>query len=303
MAIQKILTLQGILFLLVLTGIILKWTGLFPEEGKAILTDILIYVFLPANIVASFLVTFNAKILIQLMVVFLLGVFQQVSCLVFNRFAWNHLDIEEKKVLQYCTLCSNSGFIGLSIIGDIFGAQGLMYASVGTIPQAITTWSAGISYFEKGQNTREVIKRVAIHPGIIAVYLGLFFMLTGIRPPVFVSNTLRMMGACTLPVSMIVIGAVLGEVTDIKSMLSGKIWYYTIIRLVFLPLIVFITGRIFHVDKLLTGIIVLVAAMPAASTGVLFAAKYKSDYIFATKCVVVTTALSLITIPLWCLLL
>jgi len=302
MAIHKILTLQGILFLLVLTGILLKWTGFFPEEGKAILTDILIYVFLPANIVASFLVTFNADILVRLIVIFLLGLFQQVSCLVFNRYAWNHFEPEEKKVVQYCTLCSNAGFIGLSIIGDVFGAQGLMYASVGTIPQAITTWSAGLSYFEKGQNTREVIKRVAVHPGVIAVYIGLFLMLTGLRPPTFVANTLRMLGGCTLPISMIVIGAVLGEVTDVKSMLNGKIWYFTIIRLLLLPLIIFVAGWIFHIPRLLTNIIVLVAGMPAGSTGVLFAAKYKSDYIFATKCVVVTTALSLITIPLWCLM-
>ena len=45
------------------------------------------------------------------------------------------------------------------------------------------------------------------------------------------------------------------------------------------------------------------AGMPAASTAAVMAAKYQTDEIFATKCVVFSTLLSMITVPLWCLFL
>jgi len=40
--------------------------------------------------------------------------------------------------------------------------------------------------------------------------------------------------------------------------------------------------------------------MPAGATAAIFASRYDSDAPFATKCVVLTILLSMITIPLWC---
>ena len=39
--------------------------------------------------------------------------------------------------------------------------------------------------------------------------------------------------------------------------------------------------------------------MPAGATAAIFAAKYDSDAPFATQCVVATTLLSMLTLPLW----
>lgn len=39
--------------------------------------------------------------------------------------------------------------------------------------------------------------------------------------------------------------------------------------------------------------------MPAGATAAIFAAKYSSDAPFATRCVVFTTLLSMLTLPLW----
>ena len=50
MEIERILSLQGTMFLLVLIGIIVRRKNILTNEGKAILTDMLIYFFLPFNI-------------------------------------------------------------------------------------------------------------------------------------------------------------------------------------------------------------------------------------------------------------
>ena len=46
--------------------------------------------------------------------------------------------------------------------------------------------------------------------------------------------------------------------------------------------------------------ILVLGGGPAGSTAAIFAARYGSDAPFATKCVVLTTLLSMVTIPLWC---
>ena len=58
--------------------------------------------------------------------------------------------------------------------------------------------------------------------------------------------------------------------------------------------------RLLGMDRVATGVSVIMTGMPAGSTAAIFAARYGSDAPFATKCVVLTTLLSMVTIPLWC---
>jgi len=120
--------------------------------------------------------------------------------------------------------------------------------------------------------------------------------------PVFLENTIRNVGGCTTAVSMILIGTILAEVKA-GSIFDIGIMKYTLIRLFFIPFLVFICCRLFPVRPIISGVSVLLTGMPAGSTTAILAAKYDGDYIFATKCVVVTTLLSLVTIPLWCMVL
>ena len=69
-----------------------------------------------------------------------------------------------------------------------------------------------------------------------------------------------------------------------------------------LPGLVFLGCALLHIDPLLTGVSVLLVGMPVGSTAPILAAKYGGDYIFAGKCVILSTVLSLFTIPLWCLI-
>ena len=78
---------------------------------------------------------------------------------------------------------------------------------------------------------------------------------------------------------------------------------YTIFRLIIIPLIVWIPCLLLHVDSMVTGVSVLLAAMPAGATTSILASKYGCDEIFATKLVVFSTLASLLTTPIWSYLL
>lgn len=299
---SSLINLQGMLFLLVAAGIILRKTGILHEEAKAVLTDLVIYLILPCNIISSFLIEFDLSVLKKFAVILLIATLIQVVSLILANVLYNKEEDGRKKVLQYGTVCSNAGFMGNPIAEGVFGAQGLMYASIFLIPQRIVMWSAGVSYFTESPDRKTIVKKVMTHPCIIAVYIGMFFMVTQIQMPQFLEHTIRGVGGCTTTVSMVLIGTILAEV-KLKSILDWGIVKYTAIRLFFIPLLVFLFCRLFSVDPMLLGVSVLLAGMPAGSTTAILAAKYDGDYIFATKCVVVTTLLSLVTIPLWCMFL
>ena len=96
---------------------------------------------------------------------------------------------------------------------------------------------------------------------------------------------------------------ILAEVDDIRSLFSWDILRYTIVRLVILPGIIFAGCRLAGIDRLVTGVAVLLTAMPAACMTTVLAAKYDGDVIFASKCVVFSTAMTLVSLPVWCMLL
>ena len=299
---SSLINLQGMLFLLVAAGVILRKLGILPDGAKQVLTDLVIDLILPCNIISSFLIEFNLDILKGFAVILLIATLIQFGCLIIANTFYNKEPDRRKKVLQYGTVCSNAGFMGNPIAEGVYGAEGLMYASIFLVPQRIVMWSAGVSYFTESPDRKTVVKKVLTHPCIVAVYIGLFFMITQISMPVFLENTIKNVGGCTTTVSMILIGTILAEVKA-GSIIDKGIMKYTLIRLFFIPFLVFICCRLFPVRSMISGVSVLLTGMPAGSTTAILAAKYDGDYIFATKCVVVTTLLSLVTIPLWCMVL
>lgn len=297
-----LINLQIMMFLLVAIGIILKKRGIITNEGKNVLTDLVVCVFLPCNVINSFYVEFSKDILINGIVIFLVSCGLQVLCTFLSSTIYNRVHEEKRPVLQYATVCSNAGFLGNPVAEGIYGSMGLLYASIYLIPQRIVMWSAGLSYFTESTDKKDLIKKVITHPCIVAVGIGLLLMITQVKLPIFLSDTIKSISGCTTAVSMILIGSILADI-DVKDMGSKTMWLFSLLRLVIIPLIVLIGCKIVNVHELVTGVAVVLAGMPAASTTAILASKYDGDAEFASKCVVLTTILSMIAIPMWCTIL
>ena len=174
-----------------------------------------------------------------------------------------------------------------------------MYASVFLIPQRIVMWTAGIAYFTRSTDWKGTFKKLAKNPCIVAVYIGFFLMLTQFKLPVMVESTLVKLAACTTPLTSILIGIMVADV-DYRDLVSPMMFVLVFVRQLLLPAVVFFGCVLLHIDPLLTGVSVLLVGMPVGSTSPILAAKYGGDYVFAGKCVILSTVLSLFTIPLWC---
>lgn len=302
MDMSNLLNLQGEMFLLLVIGGFLRRKNILPESAKGILTDLIIYLVLPCNIINSFRVEFNMDILRGFALILLVAVAIQVFSMFLSNTLYNKESLKRKKVLQYGTLVSNAGFMGNPIAEGVFGAEGLMLASIYLIPQRIVMWSAGIACFTESEDRMTVIKKTMTHPCIVSVGIGLVLMITQIQLPVFIGDTIKMIGSGTTFLSMILIGTIFSEI-NIKNIISLPVIRYTVVRLLVIPLGTYIGCRIFRVPSLITGVSVLLAGMPGGSTTAILASKYDGDYVFATKCVVFSTLLTMITVPLWCLVL
>ena len=98
---------------------------------------------------------------------------------------------------------------------------------------------------------------------------------------------------------MFIIGTILSKV-DLRTVLTPVSAFFSVFRLLLLPAVAFGLCLLLGMDRVATGVSVIMTGMPAGSTAAIFAARYGSDAPFATKCVVLTTLLSMVTIPLWC---
>lgn len=225
--------------------------------------------------------------------------------LIAGKLIYNKYPEEKKVILQYATLINNSGFLGLPLVESVLGADGLLLASIFVIPNRIMMWTAGLSLFTKpvpGESKWERWRGILLNPAMIATYLGLLRRLLGIPVPYFLETAIAKIGAVTSPLSMIVIGTMLVGL-EWKTLVEPAILHLSFVRLIGLPLIGFVIMKLLRLDPLLTAVALIMTGMPAGSTTPLLAAKYGADEEFASRAVVFTTILSLITAPVLLLLL
>ena len=299
--IAQMVSLMGEMFLLMFTGYIARRTGIITKDGKLCLTNLILYVILPCNIVKAFMNEKGTDWASMLQVLILASLIQ-LLCTAISFLCYNFLPPNLKAVYQYATVCSNAGFMGNPLSEAVFGDLGLLYTSIFLIPQRIIMWTAGVSYFVTGGSKKGLMKKVLIHPCMIAVYIGIFIMLSNLTLPTFLSSTITVISSCTTAMTMIYIGTILTE-TSLRTLVSKEQIYFAVLRLVLIPLAVYIPCRILHIDSMITGVCTFLTAMPAGSTTSLLATRYHADEISAARCVVFTTILSAVSVPVWGMLL
>lgn len=303
MDLLALFSLQGALFAMMLIGAWLKKRGVIDESGRRCLTDLCVNIVIPCNIFKSCLIEFSMDVFRSCAMLLLCAVILQVICLILNQFLFNRCPSQRKKVLQYCTIVPMSGFLGNPIAEGIYGELGVLYASIFLIPMRVVMWSVGTTYFVANSQVdrKQVLKNVLTHPCLVAVYLGLIAMVTQVRLPSVITETVRHIGNCNSALTMFIVGTILADVR-LRSIFKKDALIFSLFRLVILPAIALGVGRLLYLNSVALGISVLMTGMPAGATAAIFAAQYKSDAPFATKCVVLTTLLSVLSLPIWCYL-
>jgi malate permease and related proteins len=299
----KMVSLQLMLFVLIIVGALIRRIGLLTESGTKTLSTLLLNVILPCNIVHAYMskVEVGTDFARNSILMIVLSALILVVIAYVNRFLFARFPREQKNVMSYGLICSNSTFIGIPMSEILFGDVAVMYTSMFQIPFRFMMWTAGLSLFTN-ISRKDAFKKLIRHPCIIAVFVGLLLMLTQISLPGFIDSSITALSSCTTPISMMVIGSSLAY-APVRGLFSPAVLYFTALRLVIVPLAIYAVLLPFGLDQLIVNICVLMSAMPAGSTTTILANQYGCDGVFASEVTFTSTLLSIVTIPLLSLLL
>ena len=305
------LRLQFIIFSLIGIGFVTRKKGIVSREGQRSITDLVINVVLPCNIVTSFVQELPDSALRDCAMIFLISVGMEAMCMLYARIAYRNVEEKKQKCLTYGILVSNAGFLGNPVAEGVYGPIGLMLASVYLIPVRVIMWSKGIAIFSGESDRRQTLRKVLTHPCVIACMVGIVIMLADLLAgvsivPEWLFDMLKTVGRCNTGLSMMVIGMILSDI-DFSQLVDGLVIRYTVERLIVVPgvlgLILLGLSRLGVVTGLAPNLAVLLAAMPAPATTSMLSSKYDCAPDFATKMVILSTLCSIPTIFLWGLVL
>lgn len=214
--------------------------------------------------------------------------------------------VEDRSVYQVTLVLTNCGFMGFPLSLAVFGEKGLFLTIIANAVFTLYVYSAGVLMLISGGGEKLTLKTAVksmISTPVVSSVVGLLIFALGIRLPDLLADFLNTVGGITIPLSMIIIGIQLAE-SRVREVLNNKHLYETlVIKLVILPAILFGIFMWLPVSSFVLCIVIFSMAMPSAAVIPVLAAIHGSNAKLAAQAVFVTTMFSLISIPVFAVLL
>ena len=296
---NEILNLEMIMVILIALGMLLRHIGKITDEGRECLTSIVIDIIVPCNIIISFMGQGGISLLLEFTPIILLAVGAMLIFILLGKLLFSRMKPEAALLAIYGMVNSNSMFIGFPVIMNLLGEKGAMLQSLYMIPVRCFTWSYGQSLFTgKGKSFGDTMKKLLLNPCMMAAMIGVVIMIFEIQLPPTISRSIQYLSDCLMAISMLLIGSVLYGM-DVRHIFRFDVWIFVFVRLILAPAAALLLSLLFRSDFMTCSVCVLMAAMPSASITAVFAARYHKDVEYGSLIVAVSTALSIVTIPLW----
>ena len=211
----------------------------------------------------------------------------------------------ERNIYSVMLIFSNLGFMGIPIIEELYGKGAIIYVVLYSFVYSIIFYSYGIYLFEKEKalQTGEKAKikfewKKMINPGMVACLAALLIFAFQIDAPAPAVSFVQYLGNAAIPLSMIITGVSLAKMPLIEVFKDIKMYQFTFLKMLVIPMIAAFAIRLFHLDPVLSGIMVLMFGMPNGSMAVMMSIDYGLDSSICSRGIVLTTLLSIITLPI-----
>jgi predicted permease len=195
----------------------------------------------------------------------------------------------------------NYGYVPLPLAWMLFGQNTVGVLCVHNVGVETVLWTVGLILLT-GASPGKEWHRIFNAPFIaILVGLGLNACDAYAYIPAFVLTITKMLGQCAIPVAIIVIGATIADfIHEFHSRAGWRVMSLAcLLRLAVLPLFFLLLAKYLPCSRELKQVIVIEAAMPAAVFPIIIAKHYGGDTPTALRVVLSTSAVSLVTTPLW----
>lgn len=214
----------------------------------------------------------------------------------------------------------NTVYIGLPIIMSVYGERAAGYVFFYDLGSSLVLWTIGVELAGRDNGVRTLAVELAgrdvsakknfnkalknlANPPLIALTIAITLVMTGVKIPSIISAPLKMLGDITIPLSMLFIGMSVADIHISSEIFEPMTVLAILIRLIISPLIIGILVYFTGIPIILKKVITIEAGMPIMMFTAILAKKYEKHPEFAAKVVMLTTMLSMITIPIIVLIL
>ncbi|WP_283679250.1 AEC family transporter [Lentilactobacillus sp. Marseille-Q4993] len=292
----------GLIFALMLVGVLINKLGFMHPQTANDLTNILLYIVSPCLIVGAFEQDYSASRFHQLLLVTLGIIIFYIVEIILAKLIFNHVKDENlQRTVKYGSIYSNAGFMGVPLASTLFGNAGIFFAVASLAGFNIFSWTHGVSLFKtdnRSKTTGQTIREIVLNPNIIAIILGLILFIYSIQIPKPVHEVIHYVSSINTPLSMIVIGNSLGNIKLNRQLFNPHLWLAIVLRNVLFPMVAIIVLHLLSVSNVALFTTVVMAACPTAGLVVLFTLQAKGDTSPAVALMSTSTILSLVTIPI-----
>ena len=290
------------LLLMILAGAVCCKAGVFKPKEKSVLSNLLLYLVVPAMVLDSYMVEFDPATFHNLMLSFGLGAVVLLVGLGVAFAATARVKKDVRPILWFACAFSNAGYMGFPLIRALFGAEGLLYASGFVTVFNILIWTIGYVVVSGKVDPKETVRAVVTCPCIIAVAAGLVIYLARIPVPELLTGPIGAIGDMNTPLSMIITGATIAS-SDLKKLLKNKnLFLVWALRMLAIPAVELVIFGLLGLHGMVPTIVLLLEACPCAAITTMFSIQYHHDEELAAGAVVFSTLSSILTLPLYALL-
>lgn len=185
----------------------------------------------------------------------------------------------------------NLGNMGIPLSFFAFGEAGLSLAVTAFAVHSICQFTIGNSLAAWSVSVRQLLHTPVLY-GILA---SLPFMFTGVRPPLWLGNTVGLLGDLVVPLMLLTMGVALARLKVTRFKRSA---FIAVARLVMGVSAGIFLSEVLGLEGAVRGVTIIMTSMPLAMFNFVFAARYQREPEDVAAAIVISTALSFATLPL-----
>ncbi len=293
------------IFFLGLIGFILVRKKILSAEGLTGLTRLLIEVVFPALIFSQLVAKFDFglyphwwKFSLSSIAITALGL------VIGYLFGFSVKDAHSKKELMSLVGFQNSGYLPLTLVGWILPKEQLstmlIYLFLFLLGFNLVIWSWGV-YFLSSHKSKYFALPSLFSPPVIATLLGFGFVALKLQTyiPQFILSPLEMLGNCSFPLAIVVVGASLADLYVAKPFNGSLVSKLILAKLIIMPLLGLVLIAYVKLSYLAGLLLILELAVPSATSLAVIARRYSTQEKIISQGIFITHVASLVTLPLF----
>lgn len=288
------------LFLLLVLGFVLFKCHIFDEYTNKKISALIVNVASPMLIISSIAgVEGNDKSIVFLMIG--AGILMYIGFIILGKIINRIFPFPKKDwpVYECMVVFANTGFMGYPVLLDVFGQEAVFYASLIHMAFNFFVYTYAIMCLTKSDDSEFKLNfKQLLTPGIVLIFIGILIYLFDMQLPSVLMDTINSVGSLTAPLSMMMIGSSLAVYPIKDSFTDWRSYVFAFVRLIIVPFVTMIVCRLLHINPYYANITIITNAMPVGSMVLMLATQYNANVKIVKKNIVVSTLLSVITIPI-----